>query len=77
MGNSPESLKIEGNVWKKYKSIYDYPCDSSKLQMWKLKNRPTNEVVIRPINAINNKLVKLSIASGKDTQKVYAIGMLH
>ena len=75
--NDPEILQIEGIIWEIEKPVYNYPCDSGKLQMWELKRRPSNRSIVREITSINNKLVRLSIMKENAIKKFYVVGMLH
>lgn len=73
----PEMLQVRGFVWDKDQPIYQYPCDSTKLEMWELKRKASNNVITRPVTSISNKLVQLSVAKEDGTKRCFAVGMLH
>ena len=74
---TPTLLKVQGVLWEREKSLFQYPCDSSKLQMWELKKEPTKKILTCPVTSINNKLVKLSVVKEDGYEKFFVVGMLH
>lgn len=74
----PDGLRIEGQIWDKKKSIFNYPCDSAVLQMWELKDVPRHGGVSHMISDIDSKIVRLSLSLCENSpQRIFVIPFLH
>lgn len=70
-------LKLKGVVWDIEKAIYNYPCDSSKLELWELKQKPSKLKTSCLVSFVSNKIIKMSVVKDNGVKKNYAFGMLH
>ena len=72
------NLKLEYQVWKRKKSMYTYPCNSGKFDMWRLYSEPSQNIKSCSITAVSTKCIqlKLSLTEG-GAQKLYVIPFLH
>lgn len=71
-------IQIEGEVCEKRNSIVTYPLDSKFLDMWKLENEPSLNIVTYEITSVEYKLVRLSDNKrAEGSNKVYVIPLLH
>ena len=73
-----DNIDISGKVWKKKKSIFIFPFDSGRLNMWQLHNRPVDNIVTFPLSSVDCKMVHLSVNLREQaSDKVFVIPLLH
>lgn len=68
-------IKICGNILKKKKSIYNYPCNSEDLLEWIVTKR-NKKTIICKINEIQKKVMTVDL-SKPNKEEIYVLGLLH
>lgn len=73
-----DNVMISGNVWNKRKSIFNFPLDSSLLNMWELQNDPLEQKITFELSDVSCKLVCLRLNfQEKLPIRTYIIPLLH
>ena len=55
-----DNIDISDKVWKK-KSIFIFPFDLGRPNMWQLHNQPVDNIVTFPLSSVDCKMVHLSV----------------
>lgn len=73
-----ESLMLDGRIWKKKKSVYDYPCESSLLNMWELEKDPAENIRSFQLDSIDIKMILLPMDINVNGRThMFAVSLLH
>ncbi|XP_043285939.1 uncharacterized protein [Venturia canescens] len=70
-----EEIKIAGKILSREKPIFEYPCNSQTLHMWKVKKTNINKTCA--LQNIQAKMVCLKIDDGSEEKKIYVMPLLH
>lgn len=72
--SSENEIQISGINLKIIKPIFEYPCNSSTLKMWKVKK--TLDTIVTPLSNVLQKMVTF-VLSDDNEEKIYTMPFLH
>lgn len=72
------SFALQGQILMKMKEVFNYPCDSSVLEMWEINLECRRKVVNCTLNDIERKMARMTVSFEEDgNSKTFVAPLLH
>lgn len=70
-------ILLKTRIWKIKNELYSYPCNSSDLNTYELQLQPSEDEQIISVKKIKFKVMKLSMFDEINTERIFAVSLLH
>ncbi|KYQ53228.1 hypothetical protein ALC60_07631, partial [Trachymyrmex zeteki] len=68
-------IQISEIILRIIKPIFEYPCNSKSLKMWRVKK--SNTIITQPLTNVLQKMVTFVLNNNNNQEKIYVMPLLH